>query len=152
MTTTIQKIRYKENQSPCGKCGIMGVESPVELLPKGGILMRAIHEDGTEHRWAEYTSMYMGRERKSRNDEDKIMCPKCAAEGKRKIGRINSFHRDIHNHPEIIDYQIVHEKLGVRKHGTWGKEKQPKRNRCYINDPEQRNIILKKLHRYIEQK
>jgi hypothetical protein len=141
------KMKYKQNKSPCGKCGIEGIESPVELLPKGGILMRAVHDDGTVHKWAEYSSMYLGRERKTEG-ENVIYCPKCAAEGKNKKGMVNAYHPDIANHPEQIEYQILHEKIK----GTWGKHnKRQRRNRCYITDKDQRDIILKKLGRYIEQ-
>jgi hypothetical protein len=162
MTMQEQKLKYRQVRSPCAVCGKEGIESQIERLPKGGILYRAIHEeDGTEteHRWAEYTSITVGRERRERNeDKTKIKCPKILEKGPRKgqvcnrLGRINSFHRDIDKHPEEISYQVVHGKLSVRKHGTWGKEKQPKRDRCYIDVPEQRNMILKKLGYYIEQK
>lgn len=142
----MQKMRYKEIKSICGKCGDEAIESPVEMLPKDGVLMRAIHTDGTEHRWAEYSSMFVGRDRKSRNDETMIMCPRC---GKR--GRVNSWRRNIQEHPEVYDYQVIHEKLSVGKHGTWGKDKMPKRKRCNITDLAQRDILLKKLGLYIEQ-
>jgi hypothetical protein len=48
--------------------------------------------------------------------------------------------------PEIVTYFVAHEKLK----GTWGREKTvAKLRRCYIKYQEQRNIVLKKLGRYI---
>lgn len=113
MTMQKMKVKYREVSSPCAKCGKIAIESPVEILPKDGVLMRAIHEDGTEHRWAEYSSMFVGRDRKERIDTTRIRCPCILVKGPRKgeicgkIGRVNPYHPDIKNHPEVIEYQIV---------------------------------------------
>jgi hypothetical protein len=42
----------------CPICGLEGVITAVERLPKTGIVMKAIHSNGTEHRWARYHSVY----------------------------------------------------------------------------------------------
>lgn len=52
-----------------------------------------------------------------------IKCPRCG-----KKGRINSYHPDSTNNPQVVRYFVVHEKL----EGTWGKSKLSKRRRCYV--------------------
>jgi len=55
---------------------------------------------------------------------------------------VNSLHKAIH-----VSYLVVHEPIG----GEWGRKSKVKSvRRCYINDPDQRDIILRKLGRYIE--
>jgi len=70
-----------------------------------------------------------------------IICPSCL-----KKGRINHYYINKRK-KENVSYLVVHEPIG----GEWGKKSKVKRvRRCYINDPKQRDIILKKLGRYIE--
>lgn len=48
---------------------------------------------------------------------------------------------------ENVSYLVVHEPIG----GEWERKSKVKRvRRCYINNPNQRNVILKKLGRYIQ--
>ena len=94
-------------------------------------------------RLAEYKSFWDVGQRKPRNPT-RIKCPKCG-----KIGRINEYKPNIRKKPEIIAYFVAHEKVK----GIWGKNKTVARlRRCYIRDIEQRNIVLKKLGRYIPPK
>jgi hypothetical protein len=130
----------------CPLCGLEGIQRAVELLPKAGTLMRLRHPNGTEHRWAEYDSIYSlaVQTRKTINPQ-RMHCPKCK---KHKIGRIGMYHSE-RRKPHDVKYFIVHEKIK----GTWGKSKQQKYSRCYIgkDEKEYRDAILKRLHRYIRQ-
>lgn len=112
----------------------------VEKLPKSGIKMVAVHDDGIRHEWVRYDSItQIGKHPPNKPNPKRIVCPKC---GKR--GRINAFRNSKNTK---IAYLVVHEKLP----GYWGKSAVPKRRRCYIRDPDHRDIILKKLGRYINQ-
>jgi hypothetical protein len=137
-----------ERINTCPICNHEGIQRALEFLPKGGTLMRMRHPDGTEHRWAEYDSIYsIGIETRKKISPERMHCPKCK---EHKIGRIGMYHPD-RKKPHDVRYFIVHEKLG----GVWGrgKSKVPKCRRCYIGKDEQeyRNAVLKRLHRYIRQ-
>ena len=126
----------------CHVCNHSATVVPIERLPNNGIVMKATHSDVnmTTHSWAEYKSFWDVGQRKPRSPT-RIKCPKCG-----KLGRINEYKPDIRKKPEIVTYFVVHEKLK----GIWGKDKTVARlRRCYIRDPEQRDIVLKKLGRYI---
>jgi hypothetical protein len=89
---------------------------------------------------AEYKSFWDVGKRKPRKPI-RIKCPRCG-----KMGRINEYKPDLRERPENVAYFVAHEKL----EGKWGKDKAiSKLRRCYIRDPEQRDIILIKLGRYI---
>ncbi len=108
----------------------------VERLPDDGLLWKAKHENGTHHVWTEHPSFFI---QKKKRLPTKIKCPKCG-----KIGRVNAFTHS--NNSYKINYYVAHE----QRPGTWGKKGTMKRmRRCYISDPEQREIILKKLGRFI---
>jgi predicted RNA-binding Zn-ribbon protein involved in translation (DUF1610 family) len=142
-----QKImQIQQQQFKCPTCNEPGIRQAIEKLPKAGLAMSCIHPDGTVHRWAEFSSMadIMDKnKRKSGADPRIILCPKCNHKG-----RINDYHTDPQR-PDLISYVVVHGKI----RGKWGTKrgsKISKRDRCYITDREQRDIILKKLRRYIE--
>jgi hypothetical protein len=60
----------------CPICGLEGVITAVERLPKTGIVMKAIHSNGTEHRWALYDSIYdLGKQPRKSTRPDIIECP-----------------------------------------------------------------------------
>ena len=128
-------------KKPCAVCGLDGIESAIERLPKVGILMQCIHDkDGSKHQWARYDSINDAAKQPSKPHKPKIIiCPRCG-----KKGRINEFH-PYRKRPGIVRYHVTHGYLD----GTWGKGDNAirKRDRCYINNIEQRNIILRKLGR-----
>lgn len=126
----------------CVKCRKPALgEKPVELLPDGGTLIKAIHPDSSECTWAEYDTIEGVMKRKKEMNPKIIVCPSCSTKG-----RIN-YYSPNKNKKENVVYFMVHEPIG----GEWGKKGKVKRvRRCYISDPKQRDIILKKLGRYIE--
>ena len=121
----------------CSVCGQAGEVQLVEHLPKNGLSMKCVHPDGTVHEWAEYSSMETLMNRKKTTKKPKIIvCPKC---GKR--GRLNPYVKD-QTKPYEIHYYVRHEKTG----GYFGdKRRTAKTRRCYITEPAQRELILKKL-------
>ena len=137
-------IMEQKQQHKCPICNEGGITRPIERLPKTGLAMSCIHPDGTVHRWAVFYSMSdMIDKNKRKNGVDPriIICPDCGHKG-----RVNDYHTDPQR-PDMISYVVVHGK----KRGTWGKSRIPKRDRCYINNKEHRDIILKKLGRFISQ-
>jgi len=125
----------------CVKCHNPALqENRVEKLPDGGTLIKAIHRDGKECTWAEYDTIE-GMMKKDRVVKPKIIvCPACM-----KRGRINHYYPK-KGKKENVGYVVVHEAIG----GEWGRKGKVKRvRRCYIKEPNQRDIILKKLGRYI---
>jgi endogenous inhibitor of DNA gyrase (YacG/DUF329 family) len=128
----------------CPICNEPGVRRAIERLPKAGLAMGCFHADGTVHRWAEFSSiddMIVKNKRKDGSDPRIIICPECGHKG-----RINDYHRNPQR-PDVIAYVVIHEKIK----GTWGKEKKQRYKRHWISKKEQRDIILKKLGRYIPQ-
>jgi hypothetical protein len=122
----------------CRVCFQSGKIKAVEKLANGTAML-AIHEDGTEHHWLTYNSLDSVSYRK-REKPKIIVCPKCS-----KRGRLGEYHPK-KNERDKIDFYVYHGK----KDGYWGKDKKVRKsNRCYIYDPEHRDIILKKLGRYI---
>jgi hypothetical protein len=142
MSLTIQQ---QTQARKCPICNEPGIIHPIEKLPKAGLAMGCTHQDGTIHRWAEFRSMNAVIEKNTRKSPKPkmIICPDC---GKR--GRVNDYHTDPQR-PDMISYLVVHGKI----RGKWGTKrghKINKRDRCYITDKQQRDIILKKLGRYIQ--
>ena len=136
------KILYK-TQGRCAICNMPCTIEPIERLRKG-IRLRAIHEDDSTHEYSQFNSLEdMGRQAK--NNPIRIICPRC---GKR--GRVGEFHSHTGKRKEITNFYIAHEKIG----GTWGtgKGKTNRVRRCYIynTDKASREIIFKKLGRYIK--
>jgi hypothetical protein len=132
-------------RKPCVVCGLEGIESVVERLPKAGILIQCIHDkDGSKHQWARYDSLNdAGKQPEKPHDPKIIICPKCG-----KKGRINEYH-PYTKRPGVVVYLVTHGYLD----GTWGKGNNiiRRRERCYIRNPEHRNIVLGKLGRLIDQ-
>jgi hypothetical protein len=131
-----------KQKTKCLRCNEPAIIVAVERLPNRGIAYKAIHDDATaskDHEWAEYkTAEDSGRQDYVKNPKI-INCPRC-----HKRGRIGYGART--RQPYRVYYHVVHEQIK----GRWGKEKQmAKRRRCYIFDPKQRIIILKRLGRYI---
>lgn len=126
----------------CLLCKVPSEIKPIELLPEHGTVIQALHPDGTTHKWTRFNSIAeIGRHRIA-PDPKIVVCPKCGDKG-----RVNNFRRYTGKSASTINYVIVHEPIG----GTWGKSKIQKRNRCYINDPEQRKTLLRSLGRLIEE-
>jgi hypothetical protein len=124
----------------CPICGKHGTIRAIEVLPKNGMSMECIHQDGSDHTWAEYDSMEAVISKNIRGKEPKIIvCPVC-----NKRGRVNGYHPH-DSAPNIVEYLVTHEKIK----GTWGKSKVSKRRRCYIKKAKDRETILKKLGFYI---
>ena len=140
--TENQQTVSKIEKNICHVCNLGATVMPVERLSNNGIVMEAVHSDvnRTIHLWAEYKSFWDLGKRKPRKPI-RIKCPRCG-----KMGRINEYKPDLHERPENVAYFVAHEKL----QGKWGKNKAiAKLRRCYIRDPEQRDIVLMKLGRYI---
>lgn len=126
----------------CIKCHKEAIEEKqIERLPDGGTLINALHADGKKCSWAEYDTIEDVMENRKKEKNPKIIvCPACS-----KRGRINHYYKD-DKKKENVSYLVVHEPIG----GEWGRKSKVKRvRRCYINDSNQRDIILKKLGRYI---
>jgi len=128
----------------CIKCHKQALaEKQIERLPDGGTLIKTFHPDGKECSWAEYDNIDDMMERVRIKNPKIIICPSCL-----KKGRINHYYINKRK-KENVSYLVVHEPIG----GEWGRKSKVKRvRRCYINEPVQRDIILKKLGRYIERK
>lgn len=132
-----------ERLNDCPICGCEGMQRPVERLPVTGTLMKMRHPDGTEHKWAEYNSMFeIEVPAKMKTPPKIIVCPVC-----NKKGRVNAFTPTHTKTANTVEYLVTHEKI----EGTWGKRdhKIARRRRCYITKPTDRITILKKLGRYI---
>ena len=134
MSLTIQEHK-------CVVCGKSGRIHPKEMLPKAGTVVECIHTDGTTHQWAEYYSMKEMIEKNKRRSSSIVMiCPVCG-----KNGRVTDYHHD-NTRPDKVSYLITHETLK----GTWGNGKSTRKHRrCYITNKEHRDVVLKKLGRYI---
>jgi hypothetical protein len=117
-------------------------EEPVERLPDGGTLVKAIHADGKECKWAEYDTIEDVMEDRNRIKNPRmIVCPACSKEG-----RVTHYYPNRMKKENVV-YYVAHEEI----EGYWGKsQKSKRRRRCYIRDPKQRDILLKELGRYIE--
>lgn len=133
-----------KQKTKCLRCNETALIVAVERLPNRGIAYRAIHyEDSNkaskDHAWAEYkTAEDSGRQEYVQNPQ-MINCPRC-----HKRGRIGYGART--RQPYKVYYHVVHEPIP----GRWGKHGHMlKRRRCYISDPKQRVIILKRLGRFI---
>ena len=118
----------------CGKEALS--RTAVERLPNGGILIKAVHEGGLEHTWGQYSSVYQIGQRKDRA-AIYMKCPQCGHRG--RIGQ----YRHNKSRPELVNYYIAHKKKTDK---TWGiKQQQKAIDRHYINDPEKRDKVLRKL-------
>jgi hypothetical protein len=125
--------------SLCPICNQECTKKSIERLPNTGILMKAVHKDGTEHKWAEYESIFAVLVSRKRYNPKVIVCPVC-----NKRGRVNDYRPN--DDPVNTKYVVNHERTA----GTWGKaQRVPRRRRCYIKTQEHRDIILMKLGRYI---
>lgn len=125
----------------CRICLQPGNVRAVEKLPNGTAML-AIHEDGTEHHWLTYDSLDSISYKKEREPRI-INCPKC-----HHRGRLGEFHQK-GDPPDKISYYVYH---GPRK-GYWGKGKNKikKTDRCWFYTKEDKEVILKRLGRYIEE-
>lgn len=149
----------------CSLCNKEGTSVIVERLPGNGLIMESRHKDGSSpHRYTSYPSIYDIRPDKSKPDPKIIKCPRCGKEGRVNAQRRYNLHRyevpkrvnkdgsteyerakpQWRESPEHIRYIITHEKLP----GTWG-HRVAKRRRCCITSQKDRDIVLKKLGRYI---
>ena len=125
--TTLQK---------CPICKIEGTKTIVETLPANAVFIRFVHTDGSTHEYAEYYNM----ERKITKQPTTVICPKC-----NKVGRLGWMRRN-QNKPWIIRYYLMHEKIK----GNWGVGKHDKHRRCYIIEPDQRNLLLKRVGFFVK--
>ena len=126
-TGTIARL---QEDKPCPVCKKPGQRRVVELQPNYGELWRVVHEDGTVHEWDHYDSV--GSLYKSRGQvEEDVICPDC-----QELGQIVTYRKDKIHKPFKYDYKISH-----------GNKKQ-----CMMIQEDHRNIILKYLGRYVEQK
>jgi hypothetical protein len=122
----------------CGVCFKTGRVRAIERQ-QNGVVMQAIHGDGTTHNWLKYDSLLLNC-RKARTKPDTLTCPKCG-----KVGKVNQYRPD-NKYPLKTVYVIRHEKLS----GKWGREsKVDKVRRCYITDQADKEIIDGKLGRSI---
>jgi hypothetical protein len=129
------------NVDRCLVCDAEGKTIPLEILPNGGVLYSMNHKNGIVHEWGQIPSMeILFKTEKATPESRRLVCPKC-----NRRGRINAFIPNPKK-PYKFDYVVVHGKIK----GTWGKNKLQKRDRCYILDKDQRDIILKKVGRYID--
>lgn len=122
----------------CYTCSKKAEVKAVERLPNSGILIHAIHGDGTIHKWTEYSSVEkVGKQPRDMRPQE-IRCPKCG-----KIGKAIGY-RDGKGE---IRYYVKHGKIG----GVWGKGKMKvaRSERCYMT-PKQKDVVLKKLGRFIK--
>lgn len=121
----------------CAVCNTEGIVTPVEKISFDGLMMQALHEDGTRHRWSSYKSLFdLGSYRGEHKEEAKtIECPRCG-----RPGTIQSI-RD--RKKDIMRYRISHENL------PQDKEDKRKQDLCFISKKDHRIIVLKALGRYI---
>ena len=129
----------------CLKCGKAAEIQQTEILPDGGILEMAIHEDGTApHKWSAYDSLEGLQRYHEKNKTSQTMkCPRCG-----KKGVIHCHHHNAktfinndgkrENTPE--DVLRVDARYYIRHEGD---------QRCIVFTPEEREKVLKKLGRYI---
>jgi|SRR5215510_707132 len=137
----LKTIIIRTNMTHCPNCGVIGTFTPVEILPSGDWIVSVVHENSKAHKWVRFNSLNdIGPYVKKHKREAKIMnCPKC-----HKRGRVSHYFTT-KDKPETIAYYIEHEIIGKSPKGAI------KRRRCNfpIKDKELRDIILKRLGRYI---
>ena len=130
----------KEMTSLCYICGKMAEVKAVEKLPNAKTKINATHDDNTVHSWTKVDSIEsIGKQPKNMKVQ-RIKCPQCD-----KVGKAIAY-RD--NGDGKTKYYVKHEKIP----GQWGRTKNfriDKSRRCYIPE-EKRDIVLKKLGRYIQ--
>jgi len=133
-----QKHKYNRTICPISYCHKEGLEEVVEKLPDAGTYVRFRHNDGTEHGWGVYNSISdLGKAINIKYNPKRMHCPKCG-----KIGIINSW-RPKEKEPWIVKYYIRHGKI------TYGEGNYRKQDRCMIEEQIHRDLVLKRLNRYI---
>lgn len=152
MILSEKAVSYKR----CMVCDSTNViVTPLEILPDRSILWKAVHTDDNRmvHTWSEAPpslkpfnsteeefEQFFGLLDAKKKQPTRMKCPACGS-----IGRVN-WYRPNKNQPQTIGYILVHEHIG----GKVGRVSQVfRRRRCYINDKEQREVVLRKLGRYI---
>ena len=136
-------LRSSSSNILCVRCRKPALaEESVEKLPDGGTLIKAIHADGKECKWAEYDTIEDVMEDRNRVKNPRtIVCPDCST-----TGRINHYYPNKMK-KENVGYYVAHEQI----EGYWGNNQKAKKyRRCYIRDSKQRDILLKELGRYIK--
>jgi len=146
-----QEEKKEQEKTVCNVCHKEAISvKPVELLPGGGVILRALHQDNVTHSWEEYASVSsLLCEVKGQKKKDRLyaICPRCG-----KKGRVNTYrsYTDTYKISGIkygLHYIMIHEKTG----GYWGKDQHvPKRRRCFIHKQEDRDAILKQIGRFIQ--
>lgn len=123
---------------PCIKCGKLGIEKSIEILPDQAMLIQVMHNDGSEPcEFQEYASLSTFVRSRTKSKDPKIMdCPECGDKG-----RIDWYRRKKTKQFHKWDYLIVHEQI----EGFWGKAKIKRSRRCYIKTEAQRSQVLKQL-------
>jgi DNA-directed RNA polymerase subunit M/transcription elongation factor TFIIS len=141
VTSVLEQLR-DNNKGICRICEQEGILASVERLPGSGILKKAIHKNNVEHRWVVYESILdIGARPRKEYKPSKINCPVCGQQG------------NIYDHvpdkrkPENVKYFVHH---GVVKGSRTPEHYNGKQIVCYIKEQAHRDIILKKLGRYIE--
>jgi predicted RNA-binding Zn-ribbon protein involved in translation (DUF1610 family) len=124
----------------CPKCGEMAEISTVAYLPKGGRLVKAVHQNKEvpEHRWVGYSDLnQFGKQPKKKRNPIRMHCPKCG-----KIGTVNEHYQTKDKFkPENIQFIFLHERLK----GIWGKNRHAQYRRCYVMKKDHVDDVLRKL-------
>jgi hypothetical protein len=128
-------MEKKELYISCIKCGELGIETPTEVLPDRGTLVKVFHDNGKICEFVKYLSMSTFLDRKKRKRDPKSMeCPICGI-----IGLISQYRPNKNKQYHHWKYIIIHERLD----GYWGKKQKVQRyRRCYMKTEEQKKLVL----------
>lgn len=137
-----QEQQEQQEQYPkwyCNQCDKPGHKQYLEELPRGGKLLLAIHDDGSEpHRLGEFIAQ---EKPVKKSKKPKIVtCPECGKKGNlwaTGIGTLK-YGRPEHERGLWINYEVVH--------GERNKDQE----RHKIDDPHQRAVLLESLGRLLD--
>jgi len=142
-TQRLQLDIERESGRICRVCQKEATVRPFERLPNDGLAMRAVHADGTTlHTWCIYGSFSDIGRRRTKEHRVRMRCPR---RGCNKIGIIGWLRPDL-SQPEKIEYHISH---GISKKEKFSSGR-PKEIRHHFSKKPERDLLLKKLGRYIE--
>lgn len=127
----IEAMSLRTERKECPTCKRMGLVEPVELVPGSGVLYRCTHDDGTPQcQWSKFHDLDAVRSAKTDHPRIELKCPECNEWGVIVAEQDESDRMK----PDSWNYYLSH---------PTGKR------RCLVK-PDNRDLVLKSLGRYIQ--